>query len=78
MFRHTFPIARSLFINASKNSTAMKFFSSEAGRISGTVKFFDATKGFGFISPADGSSDIFVHQSEIKSKGFRSLAGMIK
>jgi len=40
----------------------------------GTVKWFDTMKGFGFIVPADGSSDIFVHQTEIQAEGFRSLA----
>jgi cold shock CspA family protein len=40
----------------------------------GTVKWFNAQKGFGFITPDDGSDEIFVHQSEIKANGFRSLA----
>ena len=39
----------------------------------GTVKWFNAEKGFGFIAPADGSPDVFAHFSAITGSGYRSL-----
>ena len=40
---------------------------------SGTVKWFNEKKGFGFITPDDGGGDLFVHHTNIESAGFRTL-----
>jgi CspA family cold shock protein len=41
---------------------------------SGTVKFFNTTKGFGFIQPQDGSKDVFVHISAVQNSGLAGLS----
>jgi len=42
-------------------------------RVSGTLKFYNAAKGFGFITPDDGSKDVFVHASALEKSGIDTL-----
>lgn len=76
------PIAPRMF-SRPVSSAATRIFLSDAPRSptsattdrkSGAVKWFNTQKGFGFITPADGSADVFVHQTAIYAPGFRSLA----
>lgn len=56
-----------------QNCVTKLFFRKDKKMANGTVKWFNSTKGYGFISPDQGGSDIFVHISALEKSGLRSL-----
>ena len=59
-------------LRASQVRDSLSFSQAEAA-MNGTVKFFNAAKGFGFITPDEGGKDIFVHATALEAAGIRSL-----
>lgn len=62
---------RSFMLNRATYDVKGKYMSEEMK--TGTVKFFNGTKGFGFIQPEDGSTDVFVHVSALQRSGLQGL-----
>jgi CspA family cold shock protein len=57
----------------SQGATSIRPHEGDSSMAQGTVKWFNAEKGYGFIAQADGGADVFVHFSAIQSDGYRSL-----
>jgi cold shock protein len=67
------PTGRNRFLPLEPVERRYFFKCTEASMAIGTVKWFNAQKGFGFIQPDDGSKDVFVHISAVESAGMRGL-----
>jgi len=73
LFASSASSTRAAFVVSSRTMTSVSSTALNE-RLQGTCKWFNTEKGFGFITPADGSADVFVHQTSIQARGFRSLA----
>ena len=74
-----FPIGRALTAlralapRATRTGTVRMMSAPPGDIVNGRVKWFNKTKGFGFIAPADGGDDVFVHQTQVYAEGYRTL-----
>lgn len=63
-----------MFLISENNQKINNFKGKKMSKIKGQVKWFNESKGFGFITPSNGSKDVFVHFSSIQGNGFKTLS----